>query len=172
MGINDRSAKNRTFRTLLFLALPTMTEYLLSTLMQYVDTAMVGRLGADATAAVSTTTTITWLTGSLCASVAVAVLTMTATAIGAQNEEKVRKISAQALLLSVVTGMIIMLLSVGLSSYIPAWMGIDASVHKDASRYFLIISLPMVFRSMSIVLGGSIRATHDTKTPMIINLCA
>nr|MCR5269309.1 MATE family efflux transporter [Lachnospiraceae bacterium] len=172
MGINDRSAKNRTFRTLLFLALPTMTEYLLSTLMQYVDTAMVGRLGADATAAVSTTTTITWLTGSLCASVAVAVLTMTATAIGAQNEEKVRKISAQALLLSVATGMIIMLLSVGLSPYIPAWMGIDASVHKDASRYFLIISLPMVFRSMSIVLGGSIRATHDTKTPMIINLCA
>ena len=42
---------------LLVLSIPTIIEEILSTLLQYVDTAMVGRLGEEATAAVSTTTT-------------------------------------------------------------------------------------------------------------------
>ncbi|MBP5385027.1 MAG: MATE family efflux transporter, partial [Lachnospiraceae bacterium] len=164
--------KNRTFKTLVFLALPTMMEYLLSTLMQYVDTAMVGKLGADATAAVSTTTTITWLTGGLSASVGVAILTLIATQLGAGKEETARKTAAQSVILSLAVGLEIMLVSVVLSPYIPGWMGIDVSVRADAARYFLIISLPMVFRSASIIQGAAIRATHDTKIPMIINLSA
>ena len=45
-------------RSMIMLAIPTMIEHIMSTLMQYVDTAMVGRLGEKATASVSTTTTI------------------------------------------------------------------------------------------------------------------
>ena len=164
--------QKNTFRTLLLLALPTMLEYLLSTLMQYVDTAMVGHLGADATAAVSTTTTITWLTGSLSASIAVAVLTMIATAMGANRLEQVKTIAAHAVLYSVAIGSLITLISVALSGRIPVWMGIDESVQVLAAQYFLIISLPGVFRSFSIILGAAIRATHDTKNPMIISLSA
>ena len=47
------------------LAWPTMLEQLMSTAVQYVDAAMVGRLGAQATAAVGATTTVSWLIGSL-----------------------------------------------------------------------------------------------------------
>lgn len=50
---------------IILLAVPTILEQLLSTLLQYVDTAMVGRLGENATAAVSVTTIITWLMGSI-----------------------------------------------------------------------------------------------------------
>ncbi len=164
--------KQNTFRTLLFLALPTMLEHLLSTLMQYVDTAMVGRLGADATAAVSTTTTITWLTGSLCASIAVAVLTMIATAIGANRYAYVKKIAAHAVTLSIAIGLLIMVLSVAMHRSIPVWMGIDSSVQEAAALYFLIISLPAIFRALSIILGAAIRATHDTRMPMIVSLSA
>ena len=46
------------------LAWPTMLEQLMSTAVQYVDAAMVGRLGAQATAAVGATTTVSWLIGS------------------------------------------------------------------------------------------------------------
>lgn len=51
---------------LIVLAIPTICEEILSTLLQYVDTAMVGHLGEEATAAVSTTTTIGWLIGGFC----------------------------------------------------------------------------------------------------------
>lgn len=56
-----------------------------------------------------------------------------------------------------------------LAPFIPVWMGADVSIQKTASRYFFIISLPMLFRSANIVLGAAIRATKDTKTPMIIS---
>ena len=44
--------------SLVFLAVPTVIEEIMSTLLQYVDTAMVGNLGEKATASVSVTTTI------------------------------------------------------------------------------------------------------------------
>lgn len=161
-----------TLNTIILLALPTMFEQLLSTLMQYVDTAMVGRLGADATAAVSTTTTISWLVNSLSGAVGVAVLTMIATGIGAQKYNEVKRAAAQSVLLSVVIGGIITVACVLLSPYIPGWMGVDESVREMSSQYFMIISLPMILKSFTIVLGAAIRATHDTKMPMVINLTA
>ena len=63
------------FRSLITLSIPTVLEEVLSTLLQYVDTAMVGHLGEKATAAVSTTTTIGWLIHSIPSAIAVAVLT-------------------------------------------------------------------------------------------------
>ena len=45
------------------LAWPTMLEQLMQTAVQYIDTAMVGSLGTQATAAVGATTTVNWLVG-------------------------------------------------------------------------------------------------------------
>ena len=47
--------KRETFSSIMVLALPIVAEEILSTLLQYVDTAMVGRLGAEATASVNLT---------------------------------------------------------------------------------------------------------------------
>ena len=46
-------------RTLLFLSIPTIVEEVLATLLQYVDTAMAGQLGEQATASVSIATDVT-----------------------------------------------------------------------------------------------------------------
>ena len=46
------------------LAWPTMLEQLMQTAVQYIDTAMVGTLGTQATAAVGATSTVNWLVGS------------------------------------------------------------------------------------------------------------
>ncbi len=43
------------------LAWPTLLEQFLQTLVQYIDSAMVGRIGAEATATVGISTTVTWL---------------------------------------------------------------------------------------------------------------
>ena len=46
------------------LAWPTMLEQLMQTAVQHIDTAMVGSLGTQATAAVGATSTVNWLIGS------------------------------------------------------------------------------------------------------------
>ena len=86
------------FRTLVLLSLPTMVEEILRTLLQYVDTAMVGQLGEQATAAVSVTTTITWLVNSISASAATAVLALISQAVGAGDREGAGKLAQQALI--------------------------------------------------------------------------
>lgn len=156
-------------RTLITLSIPTVLEEVLRTLLQYVDTAMVGRLGEQATAAVSVTTTITWLVNSISFAASVAVLAMISKAVGSGDEKLVQKIAQQALLLTVAFGTVTGVFSVMLSPYIPVWMGAEEAVRKPASVYFTIVSLPMLFRSAGIILGAAIRGTKDTKTPMLIS---
>lgn len=156
-------------KTLIVLSIPTILEEILSTLFQYVDTAMVGHLGESATASVSVTTTITWLVNSIPHAISIAILAMVAKAYGAKDEKSIKKISMNALLLAIVCGIVTGAASVLCSPYIPAWMGAEKSIHHDASLYFFIISLPMIFRTSSIILGAAIRATKNTKTPMLIS---
>ncbi len=159
-------------RTLLLLSIPTISEEVLTTLLQYVDTAMVGRLGEQATAAVSVTTTINWLLGSIFSAIGTAVLTLISQAIGAGNQERATRLSQQALLFCGVCGTIFGSVAITLSPYIPVWMGADETIQHQASVYFLIISVPMVFRATTTILGSAIRATQDTKTPMLISMGA
>ena len=57
--------KNRALLGTIFtLAWPAMLEQLLQTVVQYTDSAMVGQMGAQATAAVGLTTPVNWLVNS------------------------------------------------------------------------------------------------------------
>ena len=90
--------------TILTLAWPTMLEQLMQTAVQYIDTAMVGSLGTDATAAVGSTTTVNWLIGSTISAVSVGFLSYIAQANGAGNKDGVKKASSQAVLAVLVCG--------------------------------------------------------------------
>ena len=146
-----QSQNTSLFRTLVLLSIPTVLEQVLSTLLQYVDTAMVGHLGEQATAAVSTTTTITWLAG-------------------AGDKAQVKKLAEQALFLAVSAGVVLTGVSLALSPWIPVWMGAEAAVQPNASRYFFIVSVPLLFRCVSSVMGSALRGVQNTKTPMLISV--
>ena len=157
---------------LLFLSLPTIVEEILATLLQYVDTAMVGQLGEQATASVSITTNVTWLVNSVPGAIGTAMLVLISKAAGSGNKKQVQKLAQQALFLAVVSGLILSVLSISLSPYIPRWMGAEEAIQGEASRYFFIISLPLIFRSSSTILGAALRAVQNTKTPMVISVTA
>ncbi len=153
-------------------ALPTMLEQILSVLMQYVDTAMVGRLGADATAAVSTSTTITWLIGSIPVAFGVGAMTQIAQAIGSGEKHKISQVAKVSLIFAVGVGAIIEAICLAVAPFVAGWMGASEEVAPAATRYFFWISVPIVFKSLNIVLSAAIRATKDTKTPMFIGVGA
>lgn len=167
-----REMRKSLLRSLIVLSVPTIIEQILSTLLQYVDTAMVGHLGEQATASVSITTTITWLVGGVPSAIGVAALALISRYMGSRDEDAVKSMSKQALILVLVFGVLMSAISVLLSPFIPGWMGAEEAIQKQASIYYAIISLPMVFRSASTILGAAIRATKDTKTPMIISVIA
>lgn len=148
------------------LAWPTMLEQLLQTAVQYIDTAMVGSLGTQATAAVGSTTTINWLVGSSITALGVGFLTFIAQAFGAGEKEKAAKITSQAALTVIMVGILATALTLGLSPFIPKWMQVDESIQGLASQYFFVLYLPMLPRTATIIFGTALRAASDTKTPM------
>lgn len=165
-----KKSNQNTFRELLLLAWPVILEGVFQTLLQYIDTAMVGHLGAKATATVSLSSTYGWLIGSVIGALGVGFLSYIARAVGEKDEEKLKTAASQTIFMVLLVGILLMLLTLWMAPYMPVWMGAEESIRKDASLYFTYVNLPMVFRAATIIFGASIRATGDTKTPMYINV--
>ena len=155
---------------MLGLAWPTMLEQMLQVAAQYVDSAMVGRLGAAATAAVGATTTINWMVGSTLSSLGVGFLAYIAREYGAQRYENARRAVAQSVLAVMFAGLLFTAAALSLARYIPGWMNADDEIRSTAARYFFIIYSPMLLRAAQVVFGTVLRASGETRTPMKVNL--
>ena len=158
------------FGIIMGLAWPTMLEQLMQTAVQYIDTAMVGSLGTQATAAVGATTTVNWLIGSSTSALSIGFLAFIAKSLGAKDEKSAKRASAQAVLAVLVVGILFTVLTLGLSGVIPVWMQVDPSIRDLAATYFFILYVPMLPRAASIIFGTVLRAAGDTKTPMKIGV--
>ena len=161
-------------KVILALAWPTMLEQLMQTAVQYIDTAMVGALGTDATAAVGATTTVGWLVGGMISAFGVGFLSLIAQACGAGDREKAARASAQAAVVTLTVGVVFTAVTLALSGLIPRWMQVQERILPMASRYFFILYLPMLPRAATIIFGALLRAAGDTRTPMkvgaVVNL--
>ncbi len=88
--------QNSLFFTFVSLAWPTVLEELMVTVVQYIDTAMVGQAGAGASAAVGLSTTLNWLINSPMQAMGIGFLAYIAKAIGKGSQEKARRAAGQA----------------------------------------------------------------------------
>jgi putative MATE family efflux protein len=165
-----RPENKKILRTLISLAVPTIVQEIMGTLLMYVDTAMVGHLGEKATAAVSTTTTVTWLVAALPYSFAIGLMAMMSRAYGAKDNDRMHALAELAVKMVLIIGSGMTIICVGLSPFIPGWMQAAPVIRRQASLYFAIICLPAAFRAGSSIFGTCIQAVKDTRTPMIVNL--
>ena len=116
------------------LAWPTMLEQLMSTAVQYIDTAMVGTLGTNATAAVGSTVTVNWLIVSTVYAFGIGFLSYISQAIGAKETERARRAAAQSVLMVLAAGLLFTALTLGLSRRVPVWMQVAPSLRETAAR--------------------------------------
>lgn len=165
-----KKATAATLLSIIALAWPTMLEQLMQTAVQYIDTAMVGSLGTQATAAVGATSTVNWLIGGTVSALGVGFLAYISQAMGAGKADEARKASGQAVMITLVCGLFFTALTIGLSGVIPTWMQVDENIRPTASRYFFILYTPMLFRAASIIFGTVLRSVGDTKTPMLAGI--
>ncbi len=166
--------ENRQFFSMLpvilSLAWPTVLEQIMQTAVQYIDTAMVGSLGKQATAAVGSTGTVSWLVSSTVSAIGVGFLAYISQAMGAGRNDNAKKASGQAVTAVITVGILFTVLTTSLSGVIPVWMRVDINIREMASRYFLILYSPMLFRTASIIFGTVLRSVGDTKSPMIAGI--
>ena len=162
-------SRKSALKMIFALAWPTVLEQILITAVSYVDTAMVGRYSENASAIVGCTMTVNWLIGGIVSAIAVGFLSFIARAVGAGENELVKKAAAQATGMALITGVLLTAIVLPIARFVPVWMNADPAIRDDAGTYFFIIYTPMIFRSATIIYGTVLRASGDTKTPMVIN---
>lgn len=152
------------------LAWPTMLQELMQTAVQYIDTAMVGALGTQATAAVGSTTTVNWLVGTSISALGIGFLSFIARSIGAGKNILAKKASAQSIFVVLVVGVLFSVVTMSLASYVPVWMRVDKELRALAGGYFFILYSTTLFRTAMIIFSTVLRAAGDTKTPMLVGV--
>jgi len=172
MSVTIHTPGQTRLQTLSRLAWPAIIEQLLATMVSYVDTAMVGSMGANATAAVGINSPVVWLFTGALHGFGVGYSVMVAHAIGARNESRARHIIVQSVTAILICGMFMMALMLALSGQIPHWLGAEPGVYPGAVTYLRIYALSLPFSASLAIMGAIVRCMGNARLPLLLNTAA
>ena len=135
--------RGELLRMVVWFSIPAILAEVSNTAMGYIDTAMVGSLGAAASAAVGLVASSTWLLNGLTTGAATGFTVQIAQLVGAGREADARNVLRQALLVLLAFSAALALVGALASGPLPAWLGGEPEVLADASGYFLVYALAL-----------------------------
>lgn len=156
--------------TIIRLSIPAIIEQFLICLATLADTAMVGSIGANATASVAITTSTVWLINGVITALSVGASYLVSHAIGEGNREKTESAVRQSILASLVIGCLITFVVLCIYQPLPGWLGAEPDVISDAQIYLKIIGYGLIPQTLSVVLSAIFRSAGNTKLPLYCNL--
>ena len=168
MDLTDESRS--PIRVICWLAWPLFLEQILTTLVSFADTAMVGALGVNATAAVSISNSFVFLINGAVVAMGVGLTAYVARCVGAKDYEGAKAYIRHAFWILLGMGLPLSIGMVLLHRHIPMWMGAEEVIMDDAAMYVLITSAFRIFGMATMVLASVYRGRGDTKTPLRINI--
>jgi len=151
------------------LSIPAIMAQITSILMQYIDTSMVGRLGAENSAAIGLVSTTTWLFGSMCFAATTGYTVQVAQYIGARKNEKAKEVLRQSFTSVLLFSLILMVVGLLISDFLPRWLGGSPQIYENAKRYFIIYVCSLSAMGLNALAGGMLQCSGNMKTPSILN---
>lgn len=152
------------------LSWPAMMAQLSSIMMQYIDASMVGRLGADDSAAVGLVSTSLWLFWGVCSAVTVGFSVQVAHRIGAGDNEGARHILRQSIVACLLFSLAVVTVGASIAWPLPHWLGGTEAVCGKASVYFLVFVLALPLLTMNYLGGAMLRCVGNMKVPGGLNV--
>lgn len=163
----DRKTK---MKFILLLALPAIAENFFQTLLGFVDTLFVSRIGLAEVSAVGVTNAILAIYFAVFMAIGVAVNVYVANNLGAERIERARHIAQQAIVLSVVVGVTFGVVTLFFAEPLLRLMGVENDVLEAGSTYFKIVGIPSIVMALMFVLSSILRGAGDTKSPMKVSI--
>lgn len=151
------------------LSVPGILAQISSIIMQYIDAAMVGSLGAAPSAAIGLVASSTWLFGGLSHAVGMGFSVQIAQATGAGDKQKAKDILRQEIVVGAAISFVLAAIGIAISGSLPIWLGGSAEIQKDASVYFLVFALFLPLMQNFFMLGASLQCAGNMKIPGILN---
>ncbi len=155
-------------RVLITLAVPIVATNVFQSLYQLIDTFWVGRLGADAVAAVSLSFPLSFLMISAGGGLSIAGAILVAQSFGARDQRATDHAAGQTLL---VVGVVSAVLSVAgylLSDPLVAFFRPTPAVTEMAVEYLQVTFLGLVAVFVYFVFQALLRGVGDVKTPLVV----
>ena len=157
-------------RLCLMLSYPAILAQLSSVMMQYIDTSMVGHLGAAQGASIGLVSTCLWLWGGFCFAASTGFSVQVAHLIGANDFKGARAVLRQALTVAMSFSIVLALIGASISQVLPYWLGGGPDIVGDAGKYFLIMALFMPAMQLDWMCAAMLQATGNMKVPSLLSI--
>lgn len=152
------------------LSIPAILAQLSAIIMQYIDAAMVGSLGTEASASIGLMATSTWLFWGLCTATAVGFSVQVAHRIGASDMKGARSVMRQSFVVTLVFSSLLAIVGVAVSGFLPRWLGGGPEIVGDASTYFAIFAAWLPAAQFFYLAGAMLRCSGNTFVPGMANI--
>ena len=156
----------------LMLSYPAILAQLSSVMMQYIDASMVGHLGPAAGASIGLVSTCLWLFGGFGMAVTSGFSVQVAHRVGAGDFSGARSVLRQALVCVLGFSLFLSVVGMGISPFLPHWLGGGPDITENASAYFFIFALTIPLMQLYYLAGGMLRCSGNMLVPSLVNVGA
>ncbi|MBN1935276.1 MAG: MATE family efflux transporter [Anaerolineae bacterium] len=158
---------NRLNRTIVRLALPSVAESLLSTLVYLADTILLGWMDDPvALAAVGLSGTLMWAADGLFQAISISASALVARFWGEENFEQAREVAGQSLLLTVIVSLLLMAFFIPVARGFMVLMNAEPAVVEQGAVYMQIILAASPISFLLTTANSIMRAAGDTQRPL------
>ncbi|MBN2010122.1 MATE family efflux transporter [candidate division KSB1 bacterium] len=159
--------EGRLYKGLLQLALPAMVSMVSIMLFEFVDLMWIGRLGAEAVAALGAASWVVWAVKSIASCVTAGLNALVARNVGARNSDRMNMWASEGMVLTVLFSLLIAGSVFAISLFLFQLLGLEPNVAEMAKLYtmYICFGLPFIFAISS--MDSIFRACGNTFIPMI-----
>ncbi len=159
-------------RKLIFMLVwPTIIEEFMSILVNYVDTAMVGSIGVNATASVAVSSPVIGMMFGIVMGLAAGFGITMARNIGEGRKDRALEVMQQSVYYGLVMGGLMTFIFVFIfPSNLPRWMNAQPDIWESSGEYIRWFGYSRIFLVFNMLWSQFLRGQGDTRTPMIANL--
>lgn len=166
----DKLNLRQKIKIVYFLSLPGIMAQIGEIIMEYIDAAMVGSLGATKSAAIGLVASSTWLFGGLLQGAASGFGVQVAHAIGAQDVKRSKTIAKKALFSCFVVSLVVAAIGIYISFKLPIWLNANLEIWHDATMYFLFFSLFIPERMIYRETISLLQCVGNMKVPSVMTI--
>lgn len=152
------------------LSFPAILTQITTIAMEYIDSAMVGALGAHASASIGLVASSTWLVGGIIGGVSAGFSVQVSHCIGGGDDRGARRIVRQGLATGLSLALVLAALAALVSRPLPDWLHGDEAIRAGASAYFLAYAMMVPFSQLNSLCATFLQSTGDMVTPSILNI--
>jgi putative MATE family efflux protein len=167
--IKENKTTKQKLVVILGLAVPAMIENILQTVVGFVDTLFVSKLGLNEVTAVGVANAVLAVYIAIFMAIGVGTSSLIARSIGAGDISIAKSIARQSTFISGIFGLLFGVITLLFSEPLLRLMGAESNVLADGVTYFQIVAIPSIFISLMFTFGSILRAAGDTKTPMKVS---